>query len=115
MKLSISPSSWSFVASWRHITTEWLLIFCALTRRCDRASTIRSVIGASRIQISNGGGIDLPTSIRSQFFSCPDFQIMALHDYDLDPSYVASNIDPAKTSAITSGQRLLYEEFGALG
>ena len=40
---------------------------------------------------------------------------MALHDYDLDPSYVASNIDSAKTSAITSGQRLLYEEFGALG
>ncbi len=38
-----------------------------------------------------------------------------MHDYDLDPTYIASYVNPAKASAIASGQRLLYEEFGAEG
>ena len=47
--------------------------------------------------------------------SCSDLQILAIHDYNIDPTYVASNIDAAKPSALASGQRLLYEEFGAMG
>lgn len=50
-----------------------------------------------------------------QYNSCTDLQIIALHDYNLSPSYVASHIDAAKPLAINSGKRLLYEEFGALG
>ncbi|KLO18932.1 glycoside hydrolase family 5 protein [Schizopora paradoxa] len=82
---------------------------------CDRATTIRDVLGTWGIQISTGGGTDLPTSLQSQFFSCSDLQIIALHDYNLDPSYVASHVDPGKSQALASGKRLLYEEFGALG
>jgi len=82
---------------------------------CDRANTIRSVLGNTGIQISTGGGTDLPTSLQSQFFSCANLQIIALHDYNLDPNYVASHIDAAKTLALNSGKRLLYEEFGATG
>lgn len=48
-------------------------------------------------------------------FRCDDLQIIAIHDYNLDPSYVASGIDAAKPSALSSGKRLLYEEFGAEG
>ena len=47
--------------------------------------------------------------------SCPNLQIIALHDYNLDPSYVAQHVDAAKPLALNSGKRLLYEEFGALG
>lgn len=82
---------------------------------CDRDTTIRNVLGTWGIQISTGGGTDLPTSLQSQFFSCADLQIIALHDYNLDPSYVASHVDSGKSQALASGKRLLYEEFGALG
>ena len=47
--------------------------------------------------------------------SCSDLQIIALHDYNLDPSYVASHVEAGKSQALASGKRLLYEEFGALG
>ncbi|KAI0078098.1 hypothetical protein K474DRAFT_978964 [Panus rudis PR-1116 ss-1] len=84
--------------------------------RCDRANTIRNVIGDWGIWISTGGGTDLPTSLQSQFFSCPALQIIALHDYNvLDPSNVASHIDAAKPQVMCSGKRLLYEESGASG
>lgn len=46
---------------------------------------------------------------------CDDLQIIAIHDYNLDPSYVGSGIDAAKPSVLSSGKRLLYEEFGAEG
>jgi len=82
---------------------------------CDRANTIRSVLGSTGIQISTGGGTDLPTSLQSQFWSCNNLQIIALHDYNLDPNYVASHVDAAKPLAGSSGKRMLYEEFGALG
>ncbi|GLB39737.1 putative cellulase (glycosyl hydrolase family 5) [Lyophyllum shimeji] len=82
---------------------------------CGRANVIRSVLGNTGIQISTGGGTDLPTSTQSQLFNCPNIQIVALHDYNLDPSYVASHIDAAKPMALSSGKRLLYEEFGATG
>jgi hypothetical protein len=42
-------------------------------------------------------------------------QIIALHEYNLDTSYVSSHVDSAKPLAINSGKRMLYEEFGALG
>lgn len=38
-----------------------------------------------------------------------------MHDYSTDPTYIASYVDPAKASALSSGQRLLYEEFGSEG
>ncbi|TFK31397.1 glycoside hydrolase family 5 protein [Crucibulum laeve] len=82
---------------------------------CDRANTIRSLLGSTGIQISTGGGTDLSTSLQSQFFSCANLQIIALHDYNLDSSYIASHIDAAKPLALNSGKRLLYEEFGATG
>lgn len=106
------------------------------TYRCDRANTIRDALGSNGIQISTGGGTDLPTSLQSQFFryrphrrwsnsrnygshpiidSCQNLQIIALHDYNLDTSYVASHVDAAKPLALNSGKRLLYEEFGATG
>ena len=40
---------------------------------------------------------------------------MAIHDYNLDPTYVATNIDAVKGVSLNSGKRLLYEEFGGLG
>ncbi|EMD36754.1 glycoside hydrolase family 5 protein [Gelatoporia subvermispora B] len=82
---------------------------------CDRAEFMRSIIGSWGVQISTGGGTDLPTSTQSQFFSCDDIQIIAIHDYNIDPSYVASGVDAVKPSALSSGKRLLYEEFGAEG
>ncbi|OCH85897.1 glycoside hydrolase family 5 protein [Obba rivulosa] len=82
---------------------------------CDRANFLRSIIGSWGIQISTGGGTDLPTSTQSQFFSCDNLQIIAIHDYNIDPSYVASGVDAAKPSALSSGKRLIYEEFGAEG
>ena len=47
--------------------------------------------------------------------SCQNLQIIALHDYNLDTSYVASHVDAAKPLTLKSGKRLLYEEFGANG
>ncbi|TFK75578.1 glycoside hydrolase family 5 protein [Pluteus cervinus] len=82
---------------------------------CGRANTIRSVLGNTGILISTGGGTDLPTSLQSQFWSCPTLQIIALHDYNLDPGYIASYVDGAKPKAINSGKRMIYEEFGATG
>lgn len=82
---------------------------------CDRANVIRSVLGNSGIQISTGGGGNIATSAQSQFFSCADIQIVALHDYNVTPSHVASGIDAVKGMALSSGKRLLYEEFGTRG
>ncbi|KAJ3537618.1 hypothetical protein NM688_g6656 [Phlebia brevispora] len=76
---------------------------------------IRDVIGDWGLQISTGGGVDFPTSTQSQFFTCSDLQILAIHDYNIDPSYVGSSIDSVKPTVLASGQRLLYEEFGAEG
>lgn len=47
--------------------------------------------------------------------SCANLDIIALHDYNLDPNYVASQIDAAKPKAQAAGKRMLYEEFGATG
>ncbi|GLB39738.1 putative cellulase (glycosyl hydrolase family 5) [Lyophyllum shimeji] len=82
---------------------------------CDRANVIRSVLGNSGIQISTGGGINIATSSQPQFFSCANIQIIALHDYNVTPSYVAPGIDALKGIAHSSGKRLLYEEFGTKG
>ncbi|EGO01166.1 glycoside hydrolase family 5 protein [Serpula lacrymans var. lacrymans S7.3] len=82
---------------------------------CDRATTIRNVLGSYGIQISTGGGTDISLSLQSQFYICSDLQILAIHDYDLDTSYIASYLNPAKTQALASGQRIIYEEFGAEG
>lgn len=49
------------------------------------------------------------------FGSCTDLQIIAIHDYNLDSSYVSSKVNAAKPLALKNGKRLLYEEFGALG
>ena len=46
---------------------------------------------------------------------CDDLDIIAIHDYSTDPSYIGSGIDAAKPSALNSGKRLLYEEFGSEG
>ena len=46
---------------------------------------------------------------------CPQLQIIAIHDYNVDPSYIGSKVDSVKPKALASGQRLLYEEFGATG
>lgn len=69
--------------------------------RCVRAKTIQSVLGRSRCQISTGVG--QPANI-----------YVALHDYNLDANYLTLYVDAAK-AVIASGQRLLYEEFGAIG
>lgn len=44
------------------------LYLSQLQNRCDRAQTIRSVLGSWGIQISTGGGTDFDTSTQSQFF-----------------------------------------------
>ncbi|KAG6810440.1 hypothetical protein H0H92_011859 [Tricholoma furcatifolium] len=49
------------------------------------------------------------------FVLCWEVMIVAIHDYDIDPTYVATNIDAVKPTALSSGKRLLYEEFGAMG
>lgn len=59
--------------------------------------------------------IRLVYSFSHVLYSCGNIQIIALHDYNIDPSYIASHVDAAKPSAIASGKRLLYEEFGAEG
>ena len=46
---------------------------------------------------------------------CPQLQVLAIHDYNVDPSYIGSKVDSVKPKALASGQRLLYEEFGATG
>lgn len=74
---------------------------------------MRTILGKSAVQISTGGCGSIANSTQPQFFSCPSLQILALHNYDLTQSYIALHVDSAKTAVMASGQRLLYEEFGA--
>ncbi|KLO18933.1 glycoside hydrolase family 5 protein [Schizopora paradoxa] len=82
---------------------------------CGRAQTLRTVLGDSTIQITTGGGVDLVSSVRADFFTCSDIDIVALHSYNLDPFYLAYYTNLGKSLAVPSGKRLLFEEFGAEG
>lgn len=47
--------------------------------------------------------------------SCEYLDVVALHDYNIDPSYVGGLVEPAKATATQAGKTLFYEEYGATG
>ncbi|KAJ1543945.1 hypothetical protein HK405_008965, partial [Cladochytrium tenue] len=74
---------------------------------CTRAALIRSLLpSASPILVASGGGVDFPTSLLSDFFSCDPLDIVAVHSYYND---AASYLSSAVTTATVAGKRLVYE------
>eukprot|EP01087_Luapelamoeba_hula_P018495 TRINITY_DN5963_c0_g2_i1.p1 TRINITY_DN5963_c0_g2~~TRINITY_DN5963_c0_g2_i1.p1 ORF type:complete len:418 (-),score=62.83 TRINITY_DN5963_c0_g2_i1:72-1325(-) len=82
--------------------------------QCDRANTIRSVIGSnSGILITTGGESWLEESMQPDFFSCPSLDIIAIHAYGLPGDLTTDRLMPYVNKALASGKRLIVQEWGA--
>lgn len=80
---------------------------------CDRAKVIKGAL-QNGILVSNGGGIDFPTSLKTEFFQCPYIDVICLHTYDYDTNYIAQQVTAARNLAWQYGKRVIVEEFGAI-
>ncbi|KAI8610731.1 hypothetical protein BC830DRAFT_718887 [Chytriomyces sp. MP71] len=83
---------------------------------CDRATSLRGVIGFnSPILISTGGGKGFSDSIVDENFECPAIDVIALHSYDSDITVYRPAIDLAVKKAKLNEKIVILEEFGAVG
>jgi mannan endo-1,4-beta-mannosidase len=79
---------------------------------CDRAKLIKNTL-KNGILVTNGGGIDFPTSLQTQYFQCPYIDVICLHSYDYDANHVSQQVQKGLDLAWQYGKRIIVEEFGA--
>jgi len=81
--------------------------------QCDRAATIKGVLGAnSGILVTTGGESWLDESMQPDWFTCASLDVLAIH------AYGTGDYDPAKLQAYaqkaqSSGKMLIFQEWGA--
>ena len=78
---------------------------------CDRANLIKSLV-SDGVLVSNGGGIDFPTSLKDEFFQCPGIDVVMLHTYDWDTGFITQQVSNGRDMAWNTGKRIVVEEFG---
>ncbi|EJD44896.1 glycoside hydrolase [Auricularia subglabra TFB-10046 SS5] len=80
--------------------------------QCDRANTIRSVIGSnSGILITTGGESWVDESAQDAWFHCANLDIIALHAYGAG-DFTTSKLQPLVQKAVNNGKRLIMQEWG---
>jgi mannan endo-1,4-beta-mannosidase len=78
---------------------------------CGRAGNAKRF---TSIPISTGGGFDYPTSVNSEFFTCPSIDHIGIHTYDLSMDQARRYLRQAHNLALANGKRVVFEEFGAV-
>ncbi|TPX78448.1 hypothetical protein CcCBS67573_g00294 [Chytriomyces confervae] len=79
---------------------------------CGRATALRSVIGASSVLISTGGGQNFEMSLGQENFECKALDIVAIHSYSGDMDDIRSNLEHAQEQGKKHGKIVIFEEFG---
>jgi len=81
--------------------------------QCDRASTIKSVIGNnSGILVTTGGESWLDESMQPDWFTCDSLDVIAIHAYgpgDFDTGKIQGYVQ----QATQNGKMLIFQEWGA--
>eukprot|EP01089_Gocevia_fonbrunei_P016590 TRINITY_DN5181_c0_g1_i1.p1 TRINITY_DN5181_c0_g1~~TRINITY_DN5181_c0_g1_i1.p1 ORF type:complete len:267 (+),score=56.87 TRINITY_DN5181_c0_g1_i1:297-1097(+) len=81
--------------------------------QCDRAKTIKSVLGAnSGILVTTGGESWLDESLQPDWFTCEYLDVLAIHAYgpgDFDTNKLIGYVN----KALSTGKKLLFQEWGA--
>jgi len=81
--------------------------------QCDRAATIKGVLGNnSGILVTTGGESWLDESMQPDWFSCDSLDILAIHAYgpgDFDEGKLQAYVQKAQSS----GRMLIFQEWGA--
>jgi mannan endo-1,4-beta-mannosidase len=81
--------------------------------QCDRAKTIKSVLGSnSGILVTTGGESWLDESMQPDWFNCAYLDVLAIHAYGTG-DYNTSKIQAYVNKAKQSGKFLLFQEWGA--
>jgi len=81
--------------------------------QCDRAKTIKSVLGSnSGILVTTGGESWLDESMQPDWFNCAYLDVIAIHGYgvgDFDTNKLLGYVKKAESS----GKKLIFQEWGA--
>jgi len=81
--------------------------------QCDRAQTIKSVLGSnSGILVTTGGESWLDESMQPDWFNCAALDVIAIHGYgvgDFDTNKIRGYVQKAQKS----GKKLIFQEWGA--
>jgi len=81
--------------------------------QCDRAATIKSVLGSnSGILVTTGGESWLDESMQPDFFTCAYLDVLAIHAYgpgDFDKTKIQGYVQ----KATSNGKMLIFQEWGA--
>ncbi|KZS89755.1 glycoside hydrolase family 5 protein [Sistotremastrum niveocremeum HHB9708] len=81
--------------------------------QCDRATTIKNVLGSnSGILVVTGGESWLSESVQPDWFSCATLDVISIHAYGTG-DLAQSTIAPYVQQAQSAGKKLLFEEWGA--
>ncbi|VDB83765.1 unnamed protein product [Peniophora sp. CBMAI 1063] len=81
--------------------------------QCDRATTIKSVIGDnSGILVTTGGESWLAESVMSGWLNCAALDVVAIHAYGTG-DFSTSTIQGYVNQATAAGKKLLFQEWGA--
>jgi len=81
--------------------------------QCDRAKVIKTLL-KNGILVTTGGGIDFDTSIKEEYFKCPQIDVISLHTYDYELNKITNRVSQARDMAWSYGKRVIVEEFGAV-
>lgn len=80
--------------------------------QCDRAKTIRSVLGGSKIYVTTGGESWLDESMQPSWFTCDAIDIIAAHIYgvgDFDTNKIKNYVN----KAVQNNKKMIVQEWGA--
>ncbi|KAH7919242.1 glycoside hydrolase family 5 protein [Leucogyrophana mollusca] len=81
--------------------------------QCDRANTIKSVLGDnSGILVVTGGESWMSESVQPDWLNCTSLDVISIHSYGTG-DFVTSSIQAYVQQAQQAGKKLLYEEWGA--
>jgi len=81
--------------------------------QCDRATTIKGVLGDdSGILVTTGGESYLSESVQSAWFSCDALDVIAIHAYG-PGDFTTSTIQGYVSQAQKANKKLMFQEWGA--
>jgi len=81
--------------------------------QCDRAKTIKSVLGNSaEILVTTGGESWLDESLQPTWFNCDALDVLAIHGYGVG-DFSTEKLRGYVTKAQGSGKKLIFQEWGA--
>uniref|UniRef100_A0A6B2L8V3 mannan endo-1,4-beta-mannosidase n=1 Tax=Arcella intermedia TaxID=1963864 RepID=A0A6B2L8V3_9EUKA len=82
--------------------------------QCDRAKTIRSVLGpSSGILVTTGGESWMDESLQPDWFACKELDVIAIHAYGVGDLMDSTKMQNYVSKAVDSGKMLLFQEWGA--